>query len=169
MSSVGANEAAGESEIPSKIKEIRQARSELAVLCVRHNVRRLELFGLAVGTDFDRATDSLDFLVEFGPFPNGGYSEHYLGLLDDLTALFARPVDLLVARAVRNPFLLENIYQTRELLYACHVRNLNYEPAAKSSSTTQGAEAVCGLRPFPVRGAIVTNELIRKLRDEEDD
>jgi uncharacterized protein len=89
--SVGASEATDESEIPPMIEEIRQARSELAFLCVRHNVRRLELFGSAVGTDFDRATDVLDFLVAFGPFPNGGYSEHYLGLLEDLTASFARP------------------------------------------------------------------------------
>jgi hypothetical protein len=49
------------------------------------------------------------FWVEFGPFPSGGYSEHYFGLIEDLKALFGCPVDLLVARAVRNPYLLENI------------------------------------------------------------
>jgi len=94
------------------IDQILQARSELAVLCLRHNVRRLDLFGSAVGTDFDQATSDLDFLVEFGPFPKGGYSEHYFGLIDDLTGLFGRPVDLVVARAVRNPYLLKSINQT---------------------------------------------------------
>jgi predicted nucleotidyltransferase len=100
------------------IDQIRRARSELAAICLRHNVRRLDLFGSAVRNDFSPATSDLDFLVEFGPFPKGGYSAHYFGLIDDLKALFGRPVDLLVARAVRNPYLLENINQTRESLFA---------------------------------------------------
>jgi len=99
------------------IEQIRRARSELAAICLRHNVRRLDLFGSAVGTDFDPATSDLDFLVEFGSFPKGGYSEHYFGLIEDLKTLFGRPVDVL-ARAVRNPFLLESINQTRESLFA---------------------------------------------------
>jgi uncharacterized protein len=100
------------------IDQIRRARSELAAICLRHNVRRLDLFGSAVGSEFDPATSDLDFLVEFGPFPKGGYSEHYFGLIEDLKALFGHPVDLLVARAVRNPYLSENINQTRESLFA---------------------------------------------------
>jgi uncharacterized protein len=100
------------------IDQIRRARSELATICLRHNVRRLDLFGSAVGSDFEPATSDLDFLVEFGPFPKGGYSEHYFGLIEDLKALFGHPVDLLVARAVRNPYLLEIINQTREPLFA---------------------------------------------------
>src|SRR4051812_33486645 len=99
------------------IEQIQQACSELGAICLRHNVRRLDLFGSAVGADFDQATSDLDFLVEFGPFSKGGYSQHYFGLIDDLKALFARPVDVLVARAVRNPYLLESINQTREPLF----------------------------------------------------
>ena len=36
----------------------------------------------------------------------------------DLKQLFNRPIDLLVGRAIRNPFLLESINRSRELLYA---------------------------------------------------
>ena len=100
------------------IDQIRQAKSELAENCRRHNVRRLDLFGSAVGPNFDPRTSDLDFLVEFGPFTKGEYSEHYFALIDDLKSLFGRPVDLLVSRAVRNPYLLESINQTRESLYA---------------------------------------------------
>jgi predicted nucleotidyltransferase len=100
------------------IPELRQAQSRLAELCRRHNVRRLEIFGSATGPNFDASTSDLDFIVEFGPFPAGGYSEHYFALLEDLGQLFNRPIDLLVARAVRNPFLLESINRSRELLYA---------------------------------------------------
>ena len=81
-------------------------------------MRRLDLFGSPVSSDFDPATSDLDFLVEFGPFSKSGYSDHYFVLIEDLKALFGRPVDLLVARAVRNQYLLENINQTRESLFA---------------------------------------------------
>jgi uncharacterized protein len=100
------------------VDQIRQAKSQLAEICRRHNVRRLDLFGSAVGPDFDPRTSDLDFLVEFGPFAGGGYSEHYFALIEDLKSLFGRPVDLLVSRAVRNPYLLESINRTRESLYA---------------------------------------------------
>ena len=78
---------------------------------------RIYLFGSEARGDAGPDSD-LDFLVEFGPFPKGGYSEHYFGLIDDLTGLFGRPVDLVVARAVRNPYLLKSINQTREPLFA---------------------------------------------------
>jgi predicted nucleotidyltransferase len=100
------------------IEEIRQAQPKLAELCRRHNVRRLEIFGSAVGTKFNPQTSDLDFIVEFGPFVAGGYADHYFALIDDLRELFGRPVDLLVSRAVRNPYLLESINRSRELLYA---------------------------------------------------
>ena len=99
------------------ILELQQAQSRLTELCQRHNVRRLEIFGSATGPNFTASSD-LDFIVEFGPFAAGGYSEHYFALLDDLKQLFNRPIDLLVARAVRNPYLLESINRSRELVYA---------------------------------------------------
>ena len=99
------------------IEEIREARPQLAKLCRRHNVRRLEIFGSAVICKFESRTGDLDFIVEFGPFAAGGYADRYFALSDDLRQIFGRPVDLLVARAVRNPYLMESINRTRELLY----------------------------------------------------
>ena len=100
------------------IDEVRNALAKIEDLCRRHNVRRLELFGSATGAHFDPLTSDLDFIVEFGPFPAGGYSEHYFALLEELGQLFGRPVDLVVGRAVTNPYLLEGINCSRELLYA---------------------------------------------------
>jgi len=99
-------------------ERIQRARPELAAICLRHNVRTLDLFGSAVVIGSGPATGDLDLVVEFGPFPKGGYSEHFFGLIEDLTALFDRPIQLFVARAVRNPFLLRSINQTRESLFA---------------------------------------------------
>jgi len=100
------------------LDQIRQAKSELAQICRRHNVRRLDLLGSVLGPSFDPRTSDLDFIVEFGVFTKGEYSEHYFALIEDLKSLFGRPVDVVVSRAIRNPYLLESINRTREALYA---------------------------------------------------
>lgn len=95
-----------------------QRRNELEALCRRFGVRRLELFGSAV-TGKDRPGESdLDFLVEFGPLPPGGYADAYFGLLESLETLFGRPVDLVVASAIKNPYFREAVERTKALLYA---------------------------------------------------
>jgi hypothetical protein len=98
--------------------EINQRQPELEVLCRRFRVRRLELFGsAATGRDIPGKSD-LDFLVEFEALPRGAYADNYFGLLEALVALFDRPVDLVVATAIRNPYFLQSIAQTKALLYA---------------------------------------------------
>jgi len=95
-----------------------QHGADLAALCRRYGVRRLELFGSAA-TGLERPGESdLDFLVEFDPLPPGGYADAYFGLLESLEALYARPVDLVVVSAIRNPFFLQSVEETRTLLYA---------------------------------------------------
>jgi len=57
-------------------------------------------------------------LVEFAPPIGPGYADRYFGLLEALEALFGRPVDLVVASAIKNPYFRESVEKTRELLYA---------------------------------------------------
>jgi predicted nucleotidyltransferase len=98
--------------------EFEQHRTELADLCRRYGVRRLELFGsAAAGKDLAEESD-LDFLVEFAPFLPEGYANAYFGLLESLETLFGRPVDLVVTSAIRNPYFREAVECTRALLYA---------------------------------------------------
>ena len=98
--------------------ELEQRRVELEAVCRRYGVRRLELFGSAA-TGQDRPGESdLDFLVEFSPLPPGGYADAYFGLLESLEELFGRSVDLVVPSAIRNPYFLKAIEETRTLLYA---------------------------------------------------
>lgn len=93
-------------------------RDEITRLCTRHRVRRLDLFGSATGTAFDPTTSDVDFQVEFADLPAADYADHYFGLREDLTSLFGRDVELVVERAVRNPFFLESVRQSREALFA---------------------------------------------------
>ncbi len=93
-------------------------RRELSDLCVRYHVHQLEVFGSAAEDRFDSNTSDLDFLVEFEDLSPGQYADSYFGLLEDLQKLFNRPVDLVMIKAVENPYFLESIQASRVVLYA---------------------------------------------------
>ena len=99
-------------------KCIESNRGQLTELCVRYRVRRLDIFGSAVSDEFDPAASDLDFLVEFEDLRAGQYADAYFGLLEALQELFDRPIDLLMASAITNPYLMRHIEESRTLLYA---------------------------------------------------
>ncbi len=87
-------------------------------LCHRFHVARLEVFGSAADGGFDPATSDVDFLVEFKPLEPGPLADAYFGLLAELATLFGRRVDLVTPKAIRNPYFLRGVNETRRLLYA---------------------------------------------------
>lgn len=93
-------------------------RPELIRLCQRFGVRRLELFGSAAAGDFDPQSSDVDFLIEFQDMPPTAYADAYFGLLEALSDLLHRPVDLVTLSAVKNPYFLRGIEQSRTMLYA---------------------------------------------------
>ncbi len=98
--------------------EIAARRDALKALCERYDVERLEVFGSAArGVDFDPAASDLDFLVAFKPGSPLDPLDQFFGLADALKDLFGRPVDLVEASAVRNPFVRASIDRSRELVY----------------------------------------------------
>ncbi len=95
-------------------------RAEIATMCRRYGVRRLEVFGSAArGEDFDPVESDADFLVAFDPSVSSlSPLEQYFGLAGALEQLLGRPVDLVETGALRNPFVLASVNQTREVVYA---------------------------------------------------
>lgn len=93
-------------------------RSELEQLCKRYHVKRLELFGSAATEDFKPETSDLDFLVEFHPTREMHAADQYFGLLEALKSLFHRRVDLVMARAMHNPYFIREVNKSRTMLYA---------------------------------------------------
>lgn len=52
---------------------------QVAELCRKFNVHRLDIFGSAATGDFSPEKSDLDFLVEFGHLPRGSYADTYFG------------------------------------------------------------------------------------------
>jgi uncharacterized protein len=97
---------------------IEQNRAAIAALCRRYHVKRLELFGSAATGAFDPATSDVDFLVEFEATPAMSRADQYFGLLEALAALLRREVDLVSVNALRNPYFIRAVNETRLPLYA---------------------------------------------------
>ncbi len=100
------------------IELVKQYRQTLDTLCRKYRVSRLEVFGSAAAGGFDEQASDIDFLVEFLPIEPGQSADAYFGLLFDLQDLFGRPIDLVMPTAIKNPYFLQSINQSRELLYA---------------------------------------------------
>ena len=92
-------------------------RSEVAELCRRRGVTRLELFGSAARTDFNAEVSDLDFLVAFDPNLQQATLGSWFGLKEDLELLFARQVDLVSFGSVVNPYVRASIQKDRQLVY----------------------------------------------------
>ena len=84
---------------------IETRRADVAVLCRRFLVRRLDVFGSATRADFAPNRSDLDLLVEFEPDTDLKALNQYIGFRHALEALFGRPVDLIVASALKNPYV----------------------------------------------------------------
>lgn len=97
---------------------IQAKRAELDTLCRRFHVKRMELFGSAARGGFDPTRSDLDFLVDFEALPPAQYADAYFSLKDALEALFGRPVDLVTAPSVVNPYFRKSIEATQQPLYA---------------------------------------------------
>lgn len=95
-----------------------EKRNEIEALCGEFGVRRLDVFGSVVDDSFDPLTSDVDVLVEFVDGPGFDYFGSYFGLKEGLEALIGRPVDVVSATSIRNPYFRDRVMRTRRLLYA---------------------------------------------------
>ena len=100
------------------IPVIDQHLPQLAALCAKYQVSRLDVIGSATRPDFRDAVSDIDFVVEFDNLIPANAADRYFGLLVDLEDLFNRHVDLISYTAIRNPYFKQVVDKTRVLLYA---------------------------------------------------
>jgi len=85
---------------------------EIGRLCRLHGVRKLELFGSILRSDFDPQRSDVDVVVEFEPRVANSFA-NFLDLKEALERLLGRPVDLVELHAVRNRRLRRYIEQSK--------------------------------------------------------
>jgi predicted nucleotidyltransferase len=99
------------------IPALAMRRTEIADLCRRFGVRRLDVVGSAArGIDFEPERSDADFLVEFTNTPPS--LADFFALRDALIEALGRPVDLIMETGVRNPYVRSGLQAARETIYA---------------------------------------------------
>ena len=96
---------------------IEQNKDEIAELCKKHRVKRLDVFGSATTNAFDERSSDVDFIVTFEN-PEEGILYRYLNLADDLERLLKRKVDLLTERSVGSAEFRSEVERQRTPIYA---------------------------------------------------
>ena len=96
---------------------IKNKMSELTKLCQLLNIQRMKVFGSAVSDTFKEDSD-IDFLISFSEkLSIEEYTENYFELHYRLRKLFNREIDIVTERTLSNPYFIESINKTKELIY----------------------------------------------------
>lgn len=85
-------------------------------ICRANGVVALFAFGSVTRNEL-RPDSDIDMVVELEDTDPVNYSEHYFNLKFGLQDLLKRPVDLLELKAIKNPYLKEQIEKSRVLVY----------------------------------------------------
>lgn len=92
---------------------IEKRTEALHQICRQHRVKRLDVFGSATTDQFSPLESDIDFLVEFESVSANSYRD----LKESLATLFNRPLDLVSASAITNPYFRRSVEQSRVKLY----------------------------------------------------
>ena len=96
--------------ILDKIKELKN-------LCETYDVKTLYIFGSASTDKFNKNSD-IDVLISFKDISVEKYTDNYFELHNRLEELFKRKIDLITENSLSNPYFIESIEETKQLLYA---------------------------------------------------
>lgn len=91
-------------------------KEQIQKLCRNLKVKTLYSFGSVNTTRFSKDSD-VDLLVDFDTNDPFEYTDNYFDLKFELEKILNRPIDLLESRAIKNPFLRENIDKSKILIY----------------------------------------------------
>lgn len=90
---------------------------QIKALCEQHKVKALYAFGSATTDKFNDESD-VDLLVEFGDVSIEEYADNYFHFIENLESLFGREVDLVTAKYLRNRFFIQELNETKQMLFA---------------------------------------------------
>jgi predicted nucleotidyltransferase len=92
-------------------------KDEIQRLCVNYDIKTMYLFGSATSVHFNEKSD-IDILISFKEISFEQYTDNYFNLHVDLEKLFGRKVDLITERSLSNPYFIQSVEKTKQLVYA---------------------------------------------------
>ena len=96
---------------------LRNKISELNNLCSYFKVKKLYAFGSVVSNKFNNDSD-IDFLISFEENISAEqYSDNYFSLRNKLKELFKRKIDLVTEKSLKNPYFIESVNESKQLIY----------------------------------------------------
>ena len=99
-----------------KMNFLTRYREQINELCRIHKVKSLYAFGSVLNEKFNSDSD-IDLIVDFSEVNIEEYADNYFELKFTLQKIFKRPIDLLEAQAIKNPFFKKKIDSQKELIY----------------------------------------------------
>jgi len=97
--------------------EIENKLDKLFELCNKYKVIRLFIFGSLSKGNFNSETSDIDLIVELEKLPPIEKGENLMRFWSELEKLFTRKVDLLTEKNLKNPYLKNEIENSKLLLY----------------------------------------------------
>ncbi len=98
-------------------KVITDQLSEIKKLCTIYGVQSLYSFGSVTKNTFNKDSD-IDLLIAFKKnLSIEDYTENYFTLHQKLSELFKRKVDLVTENSLINPYFIQSVDQSKQLLY----------------------------------------------------
>jgi predicted nucleotidyltransferase len=91
--------------------------NDINKLCLQNKVKSLYVFGSVLTDKFTEKSD-IDLVVDIDSNDPFDYADNYFNLKFALQDLFSRPIDLLENKAIKNPYIRQNIDQSKSLIYA---------------------------------------------------
>ena len=96
---------------------LEKKREDLNAICQTLKVKKLYAFGSVVSENFREDSD-IDFLFSFDDnLTIEEYTDNYFSLQYKLREIFHREIDLVTERTLSNPYFIESINETKELIY----------------------------------------------------
>ena len=91
-------------------------KSQLISLCEKYNVNELSVFGSILTNEFNNQSD-VDFVVDFKDVERKFYADNYYNFKQSLENLLNRKIDLLEKIALKNPYFIQVLNDTKKLVY----------------------------------------------------
>ena len=98
------------------MNELERHFADITKLCSTHKVKSLYAFGSVLTDKFNDNSD-IDFIVDFDPVDITQYADNYYDLKFSLQDILKRNIDLLEAKAIKNPYFIKAITNQRQLVY----------------------------------------------------